>query len=59
MSGNHFSGKRGAYIEGFMALRWVMHELGYTQPRKLKGEERVLSHEQIAEIVAGQPSKGG
>jgi hypothetical protein len=53
-SGNYFGGERGAHIEGFMALRWVLHELGYAQPRKLKGEERVLSREQIEELVAGQ-----
>ncbi len=51
-SGNYFGGERGASIEGFMALRWVLHRIGYNQPRKLKGEERVLSREQLEELVA-------
>lgn len=53
-SGNHFFQKRGAHLEGFLALRWVLHNLGYTQPRRLKGEERVYSREELEEIVARQ-----
>lgn len=53
-SGDYFFQDRGAYIEGFMALRWALHRLGYSQPRKLKGEERVLSREQLEELVAEQ-----
>ena len=53
-SGNHFFQQRGAYIEGFQALRWILHNLGYTQPRKLKGEESVPSRGVLEELVAQQ-----
>jgi hypothetical protein len=53
-SGNYFFQERGVYIRGFVALRWILYELGYAQPRKLKGEERVLSREQMEELVAEQ-----
>ncbi len=53
-SGNHFFQQRGAYIEGFQALRWILHNLGYTQPRKLKGEEGVPSRGVLEELVAQQ-----
>lgn len=54
-SGNYFGGERGASIEGFLALRWVLHRLGYTQPRKLKGEEEIPSRNKLENLVAGQP----
>ncbi len=53
-SGNHFFQKRGAYIEGFQALHWILHNLGYTQPRRLKGEERVPSRKLLERLVAQQ-----
>jgi hypothetical protein len=53
-AGNHFFQKRGAYVEGFRALRWILHNLGYTQPRKLKGEERVSSRKLLEKLVAQQ-----
>lgn len=51
-SGNDFFQRRGAYVEGFRALRWVLHNLGYAQPRRLKGEEHVPSVEELEELVA-------
>jgi hypothetical protein len=54
-SGNYFGGERGASIEGFLVLRWVLHRLGYTQPRKLKGEEEIPSRNKLENLVAGQP----
>ncbi len=54
LSGNYFFQERGAYIEGFQALRWILHNLGYTQPRKLKGEERVPSRKLLEKLVARQ-----
>ncbi len=53
-SGDYFFGKRGAYIEGFQALRWILHNLGYTQPRKLKGEELIPSRRVLEKLVARQ-----
>ena len=53
-SGNYFGGERGASIEGFLALRWVLHSLGYTQPRKLKGEEEIPSRNKLEKLVADQ-----
>lgn len=54
-SGNYFGGERGASIEGFLALRWVLHRLGYTQPRKLNGEEEIPSRKKLENLVSSQP----
>ncbi|MDP9477097.1 MAG: hypothetical protein M3R38_15680 [Actinomycetota bacterium] len=54
LSGNYFFQERGAYIEGLLALRWMLHNLGYTQPRKLKGEEHVPSRKLLEKLVAEQ-----
>lgn len=38
--GNHLVGEfpHGAYIRGFKAFRWVLENLGYAPPGRLKGE---------------------
>ncbi len=45
---------RGTYVQGFFALRWVLQELGYAPPRRLKGEARVPSRERLTELVEGR-----
>lgn len=54
LSGNYFFQARGAYIEGFLALRWILYNLGYTQPRRLRGEKLVPSRRSLEELVAQQ-----
>ncbi len=42
---------RSTYVQGFLALRWVLQELGYAPPRRLEGEARVPSRERLTELM--------
>jgi len=52
-SGNYFFGEpgQGAYVRGFRALRWMLHQLNLSQPRKLKDESLVLGPEELNECL--------
>lgn len=40
--------QQGAYVHGFLALRWVLWHLGCRQPRRLSGEGAVPTPDELA-----------
>ena len=54
VGGNYFFGDKsqGSYIYGFKALRWILYQLNLKQPRLLKGEDTVYSHDELESQVS-------
>lgn len=50
LSGNYFCGPHGVYVVGFLAMRFLVWHLGYRQPRRLKGEDRAPTPDELEHI---------
>ena len=55
LSGNYFCGPHGVYVIGFLAMRFLVWHLGYGQPRRLKGEERAPTPDELEQIGRHPP----
>jgi hypothetical protein len=53
-TGNYFCGRRGTWIHGRRALRFILYRLGLRQPRKFPSEPEIPSHAALVAEVNDQ-----